>query len=110
MFRSILKVMLAIAFIDHIAGRLAGQGGRLPSREAFLGFWLVHPRVAPETVAAVRTALLSMAGDAEGRRVLEASAALIKQKPPFGFVSADEKDYDNYRRFFRTTSVKPPSD
>lgn len=71
---------------------------------------MVHPRVAPETVAAVRAALLSMAVDAEGRRVLEASAALIKQKPPFGFVSADDKDYDNYRRFFRTTSVKPPVD
>jgi len=71
---------------------------------------MVHPRVPQSTVDAVRAAFLAMAHDAQGRRVLEASADLIKQKPPFGFVLADDKDYDNYRRFFRTTSVKPLSD
>lgn len=38
-----------------------------------------------------------------------ASAGLIQQKPPFGFVASENRDYDNYRSFYRTTWVRPPA-
>ena len=57
-------------------------------------------------VAAVRAALIGMANDPEGRKVLEAGAELLKSTGELGFVAAEDKDYDNYRRFFRTTQVK----
>lgn len=66
----------------------------------------VHPRV-PEAVAeAVRQAIAGMDKDAEGVKILEASAQIIQQKPPFGFLSAGQKDYQNYIDFYRTTVVK----
>jgi phosphonate transport system substrate-binding protein len=65
-----------------------------------------HPRVPAELVAAVRDAFVSMAKDASGRRILEASAELVKQKPPYGFSPSDDGDYDNYRKFYKNTLVK----
>jgi len=65
-----------------------------------------HPSVPKEDVVAVRTALLNMAKDAEGLKILEASAALVKQSPPFGFVPAEDREYENYRKFYKTTLVK----
>ncbi len=66
----------------------------------------VHPRV-PEAVAeAVRQAVAGMDGDAEGLKVLEASAQIIQQKPPLGFFKASQKDYQNYIDFYRTTVVR----
>jgi phosphonate transport system substrate-binding protein len=70
---------------------------------------MAHPQVPAATVAGVRAAFIGMAQDAEGARILEASAALIQQKPPFGFVAAENRDYDNYRNFYRTTTVRPPT-
>lgn len=35
-----------------------------------------------------------------------ASAAMIKQKPPLGFVAADERDYENQRELCRATVLK----
>lgn len=66
----------------------------------------IHPSVPKEAAMAVRTALLNMAKDADGLKILEASAALIKQSPPFGFVSAEDQEYENYRKFYKTTLVK----
>jgi len=66
----------------------------------------VHPRV-PEAVAeAVRQAIAGMDADAEGIKVLEASAQIIQQKPPYGFSRASQKDYQNYIDFYHTTLVK----
>jgi len=65
-----------------------------------------HPRVPEKEAAAVRGAFLGMASDPEGLKVLEASAAVIKQQPPYGFVAADDKDYQNYPRYYKTTLVK----
>ncbi len=65
-----------------------------------------HPRIAQSEVAAVRAAFIGMANDAEGLAVLETSAAVIKQKPPFGFVKANENDYKNYRSYYQHTLVK----
>ncbi len=56
----------------------------------------------------VRLAFEGMAKDPEGARILEASAGLIHQQPPFGFVAAGNRDYDNYRRFYRSTFVSQP--
>jgi phosphonate transport system substrate-binding protein len=68
---------------------------------------MAHPRVPLAAVERLRAALVGMASDPEGQRVLEASAGLIRQKPPFGFVAAENRDYDNYRRFYRATVVRP---
>jgi phosphonate transport system substrate-binding protein len=68
---------------------------------------MAHPGVPVETVGRVQAAFAGMAHDAQGARILEASAALIQQEPPFGFVAAHNLDYDHYRKFYRTTLVRP---
>jgi phosphonate transport system substrate-binding protein len=70
---------------------------------------MAHPRVPAATVERVRTAFAGMAQDEVGARILGASAGLIRQTPPFGFVAAENRDYDNYRTFFRTTLVRQPA-
>jgi phosphonate transport system substrate-binding protein len=67
---------------------------------------MASPKVPAAQVAAVRTALINMANDPEGRRVLEAGADLLKSTGELGFVAAEDRDYDNYRKFYRTTQVK----
>lgn len=65
-----------------------------------------HPRVPAATVEAVRRAFARMPHDPEGQRVLAASAAVIRQPPPFGFEAANPQDYQDYVDFYRTTVVK----
>lgn len=60
-----------------------------------------HPRVPPGVVKAVRDALTRMAADAEGMKVLAASAAVIKQEPPWGFIAAEDAEYRNQREVYR---------
>ncbi|MBI5898553.1 MAG: phosphate/phosphite/phosphonate ABC transporter substrate-binding protein [Rhodocyclales bacterium] len=60
-----------------------------------------HPRVPAAVAAAVRDALVGMAADAEGARVLAASAALIRQQPPLGFVAATDAEYLNQKDVYR---------
>ena len=67
---------------------------------------MANPKVPPEKVAAVRQAMIDMARDAEGRQVLQAGADLLKSTGELGFVAADNRDYDNYRKFYRSTQVK----
>lgn len=67
---------------------------------------MAHPGVPPAVVTAVRDALVGMASDPEGRKVLQAGADLLKMQGELGFVAADDSEYDNYRRFYRTTQVK----
>ena len=67
---------------------------------------MASPKVPADKVAAVRAALIGMVNDPDGRKVLEAGAELLKSAGELGFVSAEDKDYDNYRRFYRTTQVK----
>jgi phosphonate transport system substrate-binding protein len=66
---------------------------------------MANPKAAADKVAAVRAALIAMVKDPEGRRVLQAGADLLKSNSELGFVSANDRDYDNYRRFFRTSKV-----
>ncbi len=69
---------------------------------------MVHKRVPSAHVAAIREALVGMSKDPEGLKVLQTSAALIKASGDPGFVAAEDRDYDSYRSFFKTTLVKRP--
>jgi len=60
-----------------------------------------HPRVPAAAAQAVRDALIGMAQDPEGLKILKASAAVIKQKPPYGFVPAQDAEYRNQREVYR---------
>ena len=64
-----------------------------------------HPRVPSKTIAAVRKAMVEMNNDPEGRKILEVSAALIAQEPPFGFEPSSDKEYRNQWNFYKTTVV-----
>jgi phosphonate transport system substrate-binding protein len=61
------------------------------------------PRAEQEAVAA---AFVAMANDPKGRQILASCAAVISQKPPYGFVRANDRDYQNYRHYYQTTLVK----
>jgi phosphonate transport system substrate-binding protein len=67
---------------------------------------MANPRVPKEKVAAVQAALIGMAKDPDGRRILQAGAELLKTSGELGFVLADNRDYDNYRTFYRNTVLK----
>lgn len=66
---------------------------------------MAHPRVALDKVARVRHALLGMGTDTEGRHILQAAADLLKSRQLQEFIAADNADYENYRRFYRTARV-----
>jgi phosphonate transport system substrate-binding protein len=77
------------------------------SSEEYLNVSLsAHPSVPRENVKAVSDALLQMADDPEGAKILASSAELIKQKPPLGFIAAKDSEFDNMRRFYKNTLVK----
>jgi phosphonate transport system substrate-binding protein len=61
----------------------------------------VHPRVAEPVAKAVRDALIGMSHEAEGLKILKASAATIKQQVLPGFVPAQDADYKNQREVYR---------
>jgi phosphonate transport system substrate-binding protein len=67
---------------------------------------MANPKVPADKVAAVKAAFINMAQDPEGRQILQAGADLLKSNGELGFVSADNRDYDNYRKFYKTTQVK----
>lgn len=67
---------------------------------------MANPKVPAAKVAAVRAALVGMRADPDGRAILQSGAELLKSTDELGFVVADNKDYDNYRAFYRTTQVK----
>jgi len=64
------------------------------------------PTVPTDTVKAVRDAFLKMAEDPEGLKVLTASAEVLKAEAPLRFVAAKDSEFDNIRKFYRTTLVK----
>lgn len=67
---------------------------------------MVHPRVPRSSVEKVRSALLSMANDPEGRKILDEANNLIKADAVLAFVSARDSEYDNYRRFYRSEHTR----
>jgi phosphonate transport system substrate-binding protein len=95
------QVMREFANREHFKYRV------LWSSAKFAGMPIaVNRRVNKKAMRAVRDAFVGMASDPEGLKVLAASAAVIKQKPPFGFVAADERDYENQREFYKKTLLK----
>jgi phosphonate transport system substrate-binding protein len=95
------EVMRAFAQRENIAYRV------LWSSDKYLSLALsALPSVPPETVKAVREAFLKMADDPEGAKVLASSAAVLKQAAPMRFVASKDSEFDNMRRFYRTTLVK----
>jgi len=61
---------------------------------------MASPRVPGADVRAVAQAFLGMRQDPEGRRILDAAAALVRSPEPLGFVAAGEADYASYRAFY----------
>src|SRR3989441_11616958 len=95
------EVMRAFAQRENVAYRVVW------SSDKYLSLALSSlPSVPPETVKAVREAFLRMADDPEGAKVLESSAAVLKQASPLRFIAAKDAEFENMRRFYRTTLVK----
>src|SRR4029453_14582263 len=71
-----------------------------------------HPNVPADTVKAVREAFLKMSDDPEGAKVLLASAEVLepprpgKEPRPLRFVASKDSEFDNIRKFYRSTLVK----
>ena len=75
--------------------------------EAFLDIpVMAQPGLPAGLVEAVREAFIGMGQDPEGRKALQASADALGSTQPWSFVRAEDRDYDNYRRFYRGTVVK----
>lgn len=66
---------------------------------------MANPRVPRAKVEAVANALVGIAQDEEGKRILRAGAELLKLEGTPGFVAATDRNYDNYRRFYRNTAL-----
>jgi phosphonate transport system substrate-binding protein len=67
---------------------------------------MVRPGIDADRVRRIRKAFIGMSKDPAGRRILAASAALIRQQGILVFVRADDREYENYRRFYRETVLK----
>jgi phosphonate transport system substrate-binding protein len=65
-----------------------------------------HPRVPKAVMEAVSATIDGMDTDANGKQILEASAQIIGQKPPFGFRVSSPADYQSYTDFYKHTLVK----
>jgi phosphonate transport system substrate-binding protein len=66
----------------------------------------VHPRVKQGVVDQVQQAFASLHTTTEGQTILEESAKVINQEPPYGFLTASQEDYRNYIEFYNATIVK----
>lgn len=68
---------------------------------------MASSKVPPAKVAAVQAAFVGMLNDPEGRKVIEAGAELLKMKDNnLGFIASNDRDYENYRAFYKKTLVK----
>jgi phosphonate transport system substrate-binding protein len=93
--------------LERYARRENFQFRSLWVSEGYLGIpIMVSPKVEKALVDRVRKAFLMMNNDPAGRRILKASAALIKKKKSLKFLPASDDDYENYRKFYRETVVR----
>lgn len=67
---------------------------------------MAGPNVPHEVVKRVQQALLGMLSDPEGKRILEEGATTLKLPATMGFIFASDRDYENYRAFYRNTVLK----
>lgn len=95
------QVMRAFAQRENLAYRV------LWSSEKYLNLALsALPKVPADKVKAVREVFLQMADDPEGAKVLASSADVLKQGAPLRFIAAKDTEFDNIRRFYKTTLVQ----
>lgn len=66
---------------------------------------MASPRISVADGEKVRQAFINMARDPEGLNILKQAAQSLNLPLVRGFVSADDRDYNNYRRFFKQTQV-----
>ncbi len=66
---------------------------------------MASPRVDATDGEKVRQAFVGMAADPEGARVLRLAAESLGLATARGFVAADDRDYANYKSFFKHTRV-----
>lgn len=67
---------------------------------------MAHPGLPAKLVETVRDAFIGMSHDPEGQKALRACANALQTRSLWSFVRAEDRDYDNYRRFFHNTAVK----
>jgi len=106
-----LGTFAAAGMNDTVIGRYARREGFeyrvLWTSEVYNDLCIMaSPKVPAEKVAAVKEALVNMMKDPEGRKVIKAGAELLKMKDSQGFIDSDNRDYDNYRAFYKRTLVK----
>ena len=65
---------------------------------------MAHGRVDPAVVSRVREALCGMTADSEGMAILREVSTVWGIAKPIGFVSAGDKDYEGYLRFYSRLS------
>ena len=95
------QVMRAFAQRENLRYRVLWESQR------FLNIPIAaHPRVPNEVMAKVRKALDDMDNSPEGMKILDASALIIGQKPPYGFRASSPADYRSYSDFYRNALVK----
>ena len=95
------SVMSDYATRENIKYRVLWSSGPFPALAIS-----AHPRVPPSVVSAVRRAFIAMDSDSEGRAILERSAKLVGQPPPYGFLAATQADYRAYAEFFNKAVFK----
>jgi phosphonate transport system substrate-binding protein len=66
---------------------------------------MASPRVSAQDSEKIRRAFVGMSHDAEGQRVLRQASTALGLDKSRGFVHADDRDYANYRDFFKHTRV-----
>ena len=87
------QVLLAFAAREHLRYRVLWES------PAFLNLPLAaHPRVPTNAVRAVQVALDDMVHNPAGFKILQASAQVIGQAPPYGFRRAHSADYLGYHQ------------
>jgi phosphonate transport system substrate-binding protein len=68
---------------------------------------MASAKLPKEKVEAVRAAFVGMSKDPEGLKVLKSGAELLKiNETNVGFIASENRDYENYRVFYRNTAVK----
>lgn len=66
---------------------------------------MTSPRISAADGEKVRQAFINMARDPEGLNVLQLAARSLGLPQVRGFAPADDRDYSNYRSFFKRTQV-----
>jgi phosphonate transport system substrate-binding protein len=64
------------------------------------------PSIPSEKVKAVQAAFIHMAEDPMGLQILEDSARLARENPPYGFVAAQNAQYASQVAFYKTARTK----